>query len=161
MIFADAKFWVSMAFIAFILAIFRPVGRAIVGMLDDRSQTIKSELDEAVRLKEEAQAVYAAYQRKQRETMEEAKLIIEHAEEEAKRIMAQAKKDIELDINRRVDMAMQKISQTESNTLQEVRSRSVDIAIQSVKTLLSETMQKDVAEKLIEHSIKDMQEKFH
>ena len=79
------RFWVSLALVVFIALVYKPVGRMIGAALDSRSTRIKDELDEAVRLREEAQALLSGYQRRQGEAAKEAEDIVAHARDEAER----------------------------------------------------------------------------
>src|SRR6266849_4561543 len=108
----DAEFWVAVAFVVFL------GGRRIIKkkkmmikFIDQRRDRIKAELDEALRLKEEAQALLAQYQRKQREAEQEAAGIIAGASAEAERMMAEAKIKMEEFVARRGKMAEAKIAQ--------------------------------------------------
>src|SRR5260370_11552532 len=107
----DAEFWVAVAFAAFIgMLIYLGVHEMMLKYIDQRRDRIKAELDEAVRLKEEAQALLAQYQRKQREAEQEAAAIIAGATAEAERMMAEAKTKMEEFIARRNKMAEAKIA---------------------------------------------------
>lgn len=157
----DPAFWVGLSFILFVSLIFKPVGRIILAALDDRAVKIQSELDEAIRLKEEAQALLSSYQRKQKEVTQNAKDIIAHAEAETKRIAKQAEKDLEDSLNKRIEVSMQKIAAYEASILQDVRNNAVDIAISTVRSLVAESISKDVAEDLISKAMADLDKKLH
>jgi F-type H+-transporting ATPase subunit b len=85
-IFHDPEFWVLVAFVIVVVVGFIKLGPGIGKALDDRAERIKSELDEARRLREDAQKTLAEYQRKQRDALKEAEAIIAHAKAEAERI---------------------------------------------------------------------------
>ena len=87
----EAEFWVAVAFFIFV-AFLGYIGahRMILASLDGRRDRIKAELDEARRLREEAQKLLADYQRKQREVEGEAEIIISNAQAEAERVAAEA-----------------------------------------------------------------------
>src|SRR6202163_4774162 len=102
----DAEFWVAVAFVAFLgVLIYFGVHEMMVKFVDQRRDRIKAELDEARRLKEEAQALLAQYQRKQREAEQEAAAIVAGAQAEAERMLAEAKAKMEDFIARRSKMA--------------------------------------------------------
>ena len=75
----SAEFWVAIAFLAFVAGVFKPGRKALLGALDGRAAKIQAEIDEAMRLREEAQAALATYQRKQREVTEETEEMLDHA----------------------------------------------------------------------------------
>ena len=90
------ELWVAVAFVIF-LAVLAKLGvhRMILGVLDARAARIKAELDEAARVREEAQALLAEYRRKRAEADREADAILVAAREEAERLAAEAKAKVE------------------------------------------------------------------
>lgn len=156
-----AEFWVSLSIMLFVASIYRPVSRIIVKALDARSARIQHELDEALKLKEEAQALLSSYQRNQREVTEQSSDIIAHAEKEARRITEEATASLEESLNKRVEMAMQKIAAYESSVMQDLRNHAVDIAISTVRTIIQEHMSKEMAEELVNDAIADMGKTLH
>ena len=110
----DAEFWVAVAFVVFLgVLAYLGVHETLVKLVDQRRDRIKAELDEARRLKEEAQALLAQYQRRQREAEQEAAAIIAGASAEAERMLAEAKTKMEEFVARRSSMAETKIAQAE------------------------------------------------
>src|SRR6267143_67933 len=106
----EAEFWVAVAFVIFIgILVYMGVPKMLIGALDDRAKRVQAELDEARRLKEEAQKLLAEYQGKQRQAETEAAAIIEGAKAEAERIAAEAKVKMEEFVGRRTKMAETKI----------------------------------------------------
>src|SRR5580658_2187664 len=98
--------WVAIAFIAFLAMLgYLGVHRKLIGTLDDRQARIRSELAEATRLREDAQALLAEFERKGREAEHEAEAIIAGAKAEAERLAAEAKIRIEDFVVRRTKMA--------------------------------------------------------
>jgi F-type H+-transporting ATPase subunit b len=155
------EFWVAVSFVVFVALVFKPVGKILVNALDERALKIKNELGEALRLKDEAQAMLASYQRKQREVIEEAENIIKEAEAEAKRIAKEAEIELDNALNKRIEVAMQKIATYEAAVIQQVKNSSVDIAISTVRSLIIDNINKDVAEDLIGKALVDMNKKLH
>jgi F-type H+-transporting ATPase subunit b len=155
------EFWVAVAFLIFIGAAFKKVREALNSALDERSGRIKAQLDEAQSLREEAQALLAEYQRKQRDAGEEAKAFVEHAKEEAERTREQAQADLEKSVKRREQQALDKIEQAEAAALKEVRDRAVDLAVAATAKLLSESVAADKGERLVDEAIAELPEKLH
>ena len=81
----SAEFWVLVAFLIFVGALFKKVSAMLTAGLDARAARIKAQLDEAEKLREDAQSLLAEYQRKQHAAAEEAKSIVAQAEAEAKK----------------------------------------------------------------------------
>ena len=120
----ETEAWVAIAFVIF-LGILGYFGahRRVIDALDQRQARIKAELDEARRLRDEAQALLADYQRKQREAGREAEAIIAGATAEAERMAVEAKTRMEDFVTRRTKMAEAKIAQAETQALADVARR--------------------------------------
>jgi len=157
----DPQFWVALAFVIFVVVVYKPIGKVIGAALDARSSKIQKELDEALRLKEEAQALLASYQRKQKESMDEAQKILQSAEIEAKRIVADAEQSLEENLNKKIQLAMQKIASYEHSIMHEVRTNSIDIATATVRNLIKENLNKEISDSLVVGAINEMNKKLH
>jgi len=157
----STTFWVAVAFAVFVIAAFKPGKRILGEALDGRIAKIREEVEEAQRLREEAQATLASYQRRQREAIQEAEQIIAHAREEAERARANAMTDLEDSIARREQQAAVKIAQAEAAALDEIREKAVDMAIEATARLLEKKMAGEAGEKLVASAIKDMPNKLH
>lgn len=157
----DEKFWVAVSFVIFVAAVARPVGRLIAAGLDKRSQQIKEELDNAVKLREEAQALLASFQRKQRDAIKEAEDIIARAQAEADIMLVQAEKALEVALNQRIESAMDKIVQAEKSMVQEVKEHAIDIAISASHALIREQLDRSTSEALFDGAVQDIRKKMH
>ena len=158
LIFEDPAFWVSVAFILFcVLAVFGfKVHTLVATMLADRADGIKKELDDARALREEAQALLASYQRKQREAEQEAAGILTQAGAEAARIAEQAKEDLTKAAERATEQARDKIAQAESVAIQEVRDAAIEVAIAAAEAILKDKIDAAQAAATIDTSIADL-----
>ncbi len=159
--FEDPTFWVAMAFGLFVILTFRPIGRIIGKTLDGRIHHIEAELAEAVRLREEAQALLAEYQRKQTEVEAEAASILKAAREEAQALQIQAQEQLQQAINNRVALADQKIAQEEEKAIQDVKKQVVDIAMKAARDVIADKMSEESDEALIQLALKDIQRIVH
>jgi len=158
----DAEFWVAVAFVAFIGGlIYLGVHEMLVKHIDQRRDRIKAELDEALRLKEEAQALLAQYQRKQRAAEQEAAGIIAGATAEAGRMMAEAKTKMEEFIARRSKMAETKIAQAEAQALADVRAAAAEAAVAAAERILTQVVKGEVADRLIVKGVDDLKTKLN
>ena len=158
----DAEFWVAVAFVAFIGGmIYLGVHEMMVNYIDQRRDRIKAELDEALRLKEEARALLAQYQRKQREAEQEAAALIAAAMAEAERMMAEAKAKMEEFIARRNKMAETKIAQAEAQALADVRAAAAEAAVGAAEKMLSQIVKGEIADRLIVKGIDDVKTKLN
>lgn len=157
----EAHFWVDLAFIMVVALAFKPVSRAIAAALDARSAKIKARLDEAHKLREEAQEMLATYQRKQRDAMKEAEEIIAHAKAEAERLAKQAAIDLEVSMKRREKMAMDRIAQAEAQAVKEVQNLAVDVAIGAAQKVIGESLSAQQTGALVDGAIQELPGKLH
>jgi len=158
----ETENWVAAGFLFFIgLLAYLGTHRKLAEALDQRQARIKSELDEAVRLREEAQALLADFQKKGREAEGEAEAIIASAKAEAERLAAEAKARMEDFVARRTKMAEAKIAQAEAQALADVRAAAADAAVAAAEKILSATTKGKVAEDLLARGIADIKEKLN
>ncbi len=161
-IFGDAAFWVAVAFFLFIgLVVYLKLPGMITKLLDERAAKIGNELEEAQRLREEAQALFAEYQRKTRNADKEAEDIVTFAKKEAARQAEQAKIALEELISRRAAMAEAKIARAEAQAIQDVRNAAVDLAAATAERLLAEEVSGPKADALVQSSIAELKGKLH
>ena len=157
----DEEFWILIAFLCAIgILLYQAWGQITAG-LDARASAIKTQLDEAKRLRNEAEAMLADYQRKQRDAMAEAQEIVVQAQAEAERVAKQAELDLEAAIKRREEQARDKITQAEVKALAEVRGVAVDVAIEAVRLLLAESLDQARGSSLIDQAIEELPKRLH
>lgn len=157
----NETFWVGLAFVIFVAAVYRPVSRKMGAALDDRTQRIKEELDEAVRLREEAQALLAGYERRQNEALKEAEDILAHAREEAERQTRQAGEALEELIRRREAQAVERIARAEEEATADVRNAAVELAIAATRKLISSELEEEQQQALVDEAIGELGDKLH
>jgi len=150
----DATFWATVALAIFVAGlVWLKLPGKIGAMLDDRAERIRKELDEARRLREEAQVLLAEYQRKRREAEGEAEQILAIAKAEADRMTTEANEALAEMITRRTAAAEAKIAQAEGHAVAEVRARAADVAIAAARLILSDKVKGDVAGRLVDDGI--------
>jgi F-type H+-transporting ATPase subunit b len=152
-----AEFWVAIAFLAFVvILLWFGVPRMITKALDERAQAIAKELDEARRLREEAQALLADYQRKHRNVGNEAEAIVDLARREAEALARETRADLKEQLERRTRMAEEKIARAESQAVDEVRASAIDMAVAAAEKILREKMAESGGAALVDQSIRDL-----
>ncbi len=156
----EPEFWLAVALIVLIVALWKPASRGILGALDARSARIRQELDDAKRLHEEAKALVAKYQRQLHEGEELAAEILERAEADSTRLEAKMREDFETTVKRRTQQAMDRIAQEEQRALMEVRARAADLAVRTTRKLLVEHVGPQQAQRLIGTAIEDVSRKL-
>jgi F-type H+-transporting ATPase subunit b len=157
----DPTFWVLVAFVLFIGAAGWPIAKAITAGLDKRADKIRADMEEAQKLREEAQDLLAGYQRKQRDAEAEAEAIVSHAHEESERLLVHGRERLEAALERRRKLAMDRIEQAEAQALDTVRVKTVDIALAATRDFLAENLKGKEADALVEVAIKELPEKIH
>lgn len=158
----EAEFWVAVAFVIFVgILIYVGVPKMLIGALDDRAKRVQAELDEARRLKEEAQKLLAEYKSKQKQADAEAASIIAGAKAEAERIAAESKTKMEEFVARRTKLAETKIAQAEAQAVADVRAAAAEAAAAAAEKILTESVKGKVADDLITRGIGDVKAKLN
>lgn len=158
----EAENFVALGFLIFLgLLVYLGAHRRIVDSVDSRRSRIQAELDEARKLREEAQAVLAEFERKGREAESEAASIIAGAKAEAERLAVEAKARMEEFVARRTKMAENKIAQAEAQALADVRAAAADTAVAAAEKILAAAAKGKVAEGLLAKGIEDIKNKFN
>jgi len=158
----EPETWVAIAFLIFVgLLVKLGVPNLLFKALDDRSARIKAELDEALKLRKEAEGVLAEYRRKQGEAEKTAESIILNARVEADRMAVEAQVKLEEFIARRTKMAETKIAQAEAQALADVRATAADVAIAAAETILVKTTHGAAAEALVAQGIGDLKARLN
>jgi F-type H+-transporting ATPase subunit b len=158
----ETENWVALGFLLFLgLLAYLGVHNKLVASLDQRQSRIKGELDEARRLRDEAQALLAEFERKGREAETEAAAIIASAKAEAERLAVEAKTRMEDFVARRTKMAEAKITQAEAQALADVRAAAADAAVAAAEKILAVSAKGQVAESLLKQGIEDVKKRFN
>ena len=156
-IFSDSAFWVAVSFVLFVLALlYFGVPRRITEALDARAAQIAQELDEARKLREEAQALLANYQRKQRDAEQEAEEIVTQARAEAERLAAETRETLTDQLARRTKQAQDKIAQAEAQALKEVKDTAAGVAAAAARRIITERIDQGRDAQLIDQDIKTL-----
>jgi F-type H+-transporting ATPase subunit b len=160
--FATAEFWVMISFFIFLaLIVYYKVPGLVTAALDKRAADISKALDEARRLRDEAQALLASYETKRAEAMKEADAIVVQAKAEAERLAQETRKSMQAQVERRQQLAEDKIHQAEAQALLEVRAAAADIAVAAAQRLIAEKVDASKDAKLVERSISELASKLH
>lgn len=160
-LFSDPEFWVLLAVVVFVIGVWKPAQRSVLGALDARALRIREELGAARNLREEAERALAAYQRKQQEAAAEAAAIIAHAKDEAERIAAQGARDLDEMLRRRQLLAQERIAQEEAKALAEIRAIAVDVAILAARQVIAASLDEKRGGALIDEAIAALPRQLH
>ena len=158
----NTDFIVLIAFLVFVaFLVYMKVPGMLMGMLDKRADGIRAELDEARKLREDAQAVLASYERKSREAEEQAKRIVETARRDAEEAAEQAKVDLRASVERRIKGAEDRIASAEAAAVKAVRDRAIQVATAAAAEVIGERMDGGRRDQLIDQSIETVSAKLH
>lgn len=158
----NTNFVVLLAFLVFIGVLLKfGVPGKIGGMLDARAAQIKAELEEAKALREEARALLASYEKKQKDVQDQSDRIVAQAKEEAQAAATQAKEDLKTTIARRLAAAQDQIASAEKNAIREVREKAISVAVQAAGDVLAKGMTADAAAASIDAAIAQVEAKLH
>lgn len=154
--FENPEFWVAVAFVLVVALAFRPAAAAVTETLDARASKIRAQIEEARKLREDAQALLAEYQRKQRDAMLEAEKIISQARKEAIRMKADAEKDLENAVARRKHQALERIAQSEAQAILQVRDTAIDLALSAAEKLMQSSLDPAKKQALADKAIAEL-----
>jgi F-type H+-transporting ATPase subunit b len=148
----EPEFWVAVSFFLFVgTVLYLGVHKKIATALDARAAAIAKELDEAKRLREEAEKVLNDYRRKQGDVAKETQAIIALAGKEAEIFTAETRRSMKESFERRMKLAEDKIARAETEALREVREAATDAAIAA--TVIAEKLTPEAADKLVSQGI--------
>jgi F-type H+-transporting ATPase subunit b len=158
----NTNFVVLIAFIVFvgILVYFKVPGK-VGSMLDARASSIKAELEEARALREEAKALLASYERKQKEVKEQSDRIVAAAKAEAEAAAAQAQAELTVSIKRKMAAAEEQIAAAEAAAVTAVREQAISVAIAAAGDVLSKQMTEQTTSASIDAAIAQVEAKLH
>jgi F-type H+-transporting ATPase subunit b len=158
----NTDFVVLVAFLIFIgILLYYKVPALVAGMLDKRAVNIRAELDEAKALREEAMALLASYERKQKDVQVQADRIVASAKQEANDAAVAAKEEIAKSISRRMQAAEEQIASAQAAAIKDVRDQAVIVAVAAAKDVLAGQMNAKSAGALIDESIAVVADKLH
>ncbi|UXN65857.1 MULTISPECIES: F0F1 ATP synthase subunit B [Phyllobacterium] len=158
----DATFYALVGLVIFLaLVVYLKVPGVVGKSLDARADRIRDELEEARRLREEAQSLLAEYQRKRKEAEKEATEIVAIAQREAHGMLEEAKKKTEEYVARRNRLAEQKIAQAEVEAVNEVRASAVDIAVAAASRILADKVDAKTSADLFKSSLTEVKSRLN
>jgi F-type H+-transporting ATPase subunit b len=150
----DATFWVAISFFIFIAAlVYLKVPNKINLSLIEKIKEIKKELNEAEKLKDEAKILLSDYEKKIDKSTIESKKIIDLAKKESEKNIIESTKKFHLVIEERKRSADQKIIQMKENALRDIKKTSVIIAIEAVRNLIENSIDKKKIENYYNKSL--------
>jgi F-type H+-transporting ATPase subunit b len=158
----EPEFWVAVSFFLFVGGmLYLGVHKKIASALDARAASIAKELEEAKRLRQEAEKVLADYRRKQGDVAKETKGIIDLASKEAEILAAETRRSMKEQFERRMKLAEDKIARAEAEALREVRAAAAEAAITAARTIIAAKLTPEGADKLVSQGIDALKGKLN
>ena len=153
--FAEAETWVGVGLLIFLgIVIFvAKAPKAINGALDAKTAKIQADLDEAARIREEAQRLLAQLKAERAEAEAQAKDMLAAAQDEARRYEAEAKAKLEETLARRQALAERRIAQAEAQATAEVKAAAADLAAKSAEQILTARVAGQAKDPLLDAAI--------
>ena len=152
--------WVLVAFILFFLLVGKKLWSALTTNLDQRKKIIENELNEAKKLREEAQAELNASLKKQKEINKQVLVIINDAKSTAKQIEADALKKSDIIIKRKEDQAKQKINNAQIEAINNIKNISAELSVKSAKIYIQNELDSKIQKALYSDSKQKLKEKL-
>lgn len=154
--------WVAVSFLLFLAILFYfRVPKVIIRTLDNRAANIARELEEARKLREEAEAVLADYQRRAKSAEAEAAEIIAQAEREAEAYGRETRAAFDEMLTRRMKMAEDKIARAEAKAVEDIRFQAADLAVAAAERLIQKKMTTKAADEMVTASVDRMKKRLH
>ena len=159
---ANAEFWVGVGLLIFLgIVIFvAKAPKAINAALDAKSAKIQADLDEAARIREEAQRLLTRLKAERAEAEAQAKDMLAAAQEEARRYEADAKAKLEESLARRQQLAERKIANAEAQAAAEVKAAAADLAAQAAEVVLTQRLPGVKTDPLVDRAISQLGSKL-
>lgn len=149
----DESAFVAIGFVIFVALAYKKIASAVADMLDQRSAAIRTQLEEAKTLREEAAAELTKYQKLQRDASKEAKNIIANAEAAAERIRQVAEERAKDSLARREAQANAKIKAAEEALLAELRNQAAVLASEAAANIIAEKLDAQASLKLVDDAL--------
>ena len=152
--------WVLIAFILFFVLVGKKLWSALTTKLDQRKKLIENQLNEAKKLREEAQAELNVSLKKQKEINKQVLVIINDAKSTAKQIEADALKKSDIIIKRKEEQAKQKINNAQIEALNNIKNISAELSVKSAKVYIQNELDSKIQKALYSDSKQKLKEKL-
>ncbi len=158
----DTNFWVGIGFAVFMAIVWKAGAFSAFGTsLDARGERIARELQEATRLREEAEALLAEYEAKRRAAESEAKAIVRAAKTEAERLAQETEAKLNDFVARRTAAAEERIAQAENQAFADVRTAAAEAAVKAAELILRDSVSGKAGDAVLAQSIADVKSRLN
>ena len=153
---SDPQFWVALAFIIFIVAIFFPVRKILIKSLDEKIQNIKQSIQDAENIKNETQVILCDIKKRENEVQIEIKDINSKAQKKIESLETNAELKLQDQINKHKLLSSNKINQIVRDANIEIKKYISENAIQATISVLKKNINQEQKQNLINQSIKEL-----
>ena len=158
--FVDPQFWVAVAFVIFVAAVFNPIRKMLGTTLNSKIQNIKNSIEEAENIKNETQNTLSDLKKRQNDVQIEIQNIYKDAKEKIKTLESQAEEKLKEKIDKRNLLAAAKIEQLTRDANATIQRHISHTAIEAVVTILKKKLDQNEKQNLINRSIKELSSVF-
>ena len=158
--FSDPQFWVAIAFAAFILAIFNPVRKILVSNLDNQIKQIKNNINEAEKLKNDAQITLSEIKKRQSDVKKEIELIRKDVKEKININERDAENKLKEQIEKHKNLNLMKIDQLTREANYEIQKYISELSLQAVEDVLVKKLNEKERQNLINKSMNELKIAF-
>ena len=152
----DATFWVAISFVIFFVGlIYLKVPQKINEVLNKLISDIKNEIDESEKLRSEAKILLDKAQNKLDGAQSESKEILEQAKKESDRLIIEMNDKFHKSSEIKKNLAENKITQMKEAALKEIKDVSIKLAIDSVKKIITTSVDKSKLDNLFEKNLEE------
>jgi F-type H+-transporting ATPase subunit b len=154
--FLESRTWVAIAFILFFVIFGKQLWRPLAGLLDARGEAVRRELEEAARLREEAERMLRDAEQHREAALKEAQELIAGAKVQAEKLAAAAEEEARAAARRREQMAIDRIASAEKAAVDEVRITAAEVATEAARQVIAEGLAPAADARLIDHAISQL-----
>lgn len=154
-------FWIAVAAVLFVVLFYKKISTALFAVLDKRRTGIEDELDNALKLKEQAKKLLSEARHKQKNAERQAEKILAHAQQEAEDILKEARAELDDVIERRTRAAMEKIAFYEAAVINDIRNAALDSAVSGVRDAIEANVNKENSEESALHALSAIEKKLN
>ena len=157
----DATFWVAISFVIFIgVLVYFKIPQKVSQMLDGMISDIKNEIDESEKLRSEAKVLLEKAQNKLNTAQSVGDDIIEQAKKDSDKLIIELNDKFHKSSEIKKNLAENKISQMKESAINEIKNTSIKIALDSVKKIISTSVDKSKLDRLFEKNLDETKEEL-
>ena len=152
----DATFWVTVSFLIFLgILVYFKIPQKIKEILEQNILSIKNQINEAEKLKEDAKNILIEQEKKISNSKNEVREMINKANEEAEKNVIKVNEEFHNLMENRKKNAEERIRQLKNQAEKDIKNTSVKIAIESVEKLIKNSLDKSKLDKIYSSSIEE------